>query len=255
LADIDNSVANARNIVKDLQGDFVADLNKRFPHVTVRWEGQQEQTNESVASMLVGFAVAILAMFMLLTIEFRSYLQPLLILMIIPFGAIGAVLGHFLMGLNISLFTLFGLVALTGVVVNDSIVLIDFINRRVRGGMPLKKALVESGRRRFRAVLLTSATTIAGLLPILTERSFQAQILIPMANVLVFGLMMTTLLVLFLVPAFYYIIARLSGVDPDEPVFDDDESESLLRDADAPADEMAQEDDPADTSAAEPIVT
>jgi multidrug efflux pump subunit AcrB len=254
-ADVEDGVANARDIVNDLQGEFVADLSERFPHVAVRWEGQQEQTNESVDSMLVGFAVAVLAMFMLLTIEFRSYIQPLLILMIIPFGAIGAVLGHFLMGLNISLFTLFGLVALAGVVVNDSIVLIDFINRRIRGGMPLKKALVEAGRRRFRAVLLTSATTIAGLLPILTERSFQAQILIPMANVLVFGLMMTTVLVLFLVPAFYYIVARISGIDPDEPIREEYEPDDALDDVDVPVDELAREAPVSDTPAAEPIAS
>jgi multidrug efflux pump subunit AcrB len=127
---------------------------------------------------------------------------------VIPFGMVGAVFGHALMGLPLTIFSLFGLIALTGVVVNDSIVLIDFINRHVRAGVPLRKALVESGRQRFRAVLLTSATTVAGLLPILTERSFQAQILVPMAASLVFGLMMSTVLVLLMIPTFYYIYCR-----------------------------------------------
>jgi len=162
---------------------------------------------------MIGLVVALLAMFVLLTLEFRSYFQPLMILFIIPFGMIGAVVGHALQGLPLTLFSLFGLVALTGVVVNDSIVLIDFINHRLRDGMPLAKALVDAGRRRFRPVLLTSLTTIAGLLPILLETSFQAQLLIPMATSLCFGLMVSTLLVLLLVPTMYLIYAQAVGLD------------------------------------------
>jgi len=144
-------------------------------------------------------------MFALLTFEFTSYVQPLIILAIIPFGVIGAILGHMVLGLPLTLFSFFGLVALTGVVVNDSIVLIDFINARVRSGVPAQEAVVEAGRRRFRPVLLTSATTVAGLVPILLERSLQAQILIPMATSLAFGLLLATLLVLILVPTLYRI--------------------------------------------------
>jgi multidrug efflux pump subunit AcrB len=149
-----------------------------------------------------------MAMFVLLVLQFQSYFQPLLILAAIPFGMIGAVWGHALLGLPLTLFSMFGLVALAGVVVNDSIVLVDFINVRVRAGEPLKDALRECGRRRFRPVLLTSLTTIAGLAPLLLERSFQAQLLIPMATSLAFGLMASTLLVLFMVPLFYQIYAR-----------------------------------------------
>ena len=133
-------------------------LGEKFPHVMIRWEGQQEQTVESVRSLMIGFMVALMAVFVVLTVEFRSYFQPLLILAIIPFGLIGAVWGHALMGLNISLMSMCGIVALTGVVINDSIVLVDFINRRVRAGMPIKEALIEGGRHRFRPVLLTSMT-------------------------------------------------------------------------------------------------
>ncbi len=202
-ADLDETRANADVIISELQQQFVPDLQKKYPAVGLRWEGQREQSKDSVGSLMTGFAIAILAMFVLLVLQFRSYIQPLLILAIIPFGMIGAVWGHALLGLPLTLFSMFGLVALSGVVVNDSIVLIDFINSRVRDGVPIREALLESGERRFRPILLTSLTTIAGLLPLMTERSFQAQLLIPMAASLAFGLMLATFLVLLLVPTFY----------------------------------------------------
>ena len=204
-ADVDTSKNVSETIVTDLQSSFVPELLKTYPALSVRWEGQREQSVESVGSLKVGFAVAVLAMFILLVLQFRSYVQPLLILAIIPFGMIGAVWGHALLGLPLTLFSMFGLVALAGVVVNDSIVLIDFINARVREGVPIRQALVETGQRRFRPVILTSLTTIAGLLPLLTEKSFQAQLLIPMAASLAFGLMLSTALVLLLVPVFYLL--------------------------------------------------
>ena len=204
-ADVDEATGNARNTVANLQKTFMPTLLTEFPAVQVRWEGQQEQTQESVRSLLLATGVALMVMFVLLTLEFKAYSQPLLILAIIPFGIIGAIFGHFIRGLPLTMFSFFGLVALTGVVVNDSIVLIDFINRRVRNGLPIDEALMEAGHRRFRPVILTSATTIAGLLPILVETSFQAQILIPMATSLSFGLLLATLLVLILVPTFFRI--------------------------------------------------
>jgi len=211
-ADVDEVIANASDITRDLRTNFLPALFADYPGVDVRWEGQAEQTTESLASLFLGLAIAMFAMYVLLTLEFRSYLQPLLILSIIPFGVIGAIGGHALLGRNLTLFSLFGLVALTGVVVNDSIVLIDFINHRIRDGLPLRQALLDAGRRRFRPVLLTSVTTIAGLLPILTETSSQAQIVIPMATSLSFGLMFATLLVLFLIPVYYSVYARLTGL-------------------------------------------
>ncbi len=230
-ADIDESKTNARDIVADLQAGFMPELLEQYPGVLVRWEGQQEQTQESIRSLMVGLIVAVLAMFVLLTLEFRSYFQPFLILCIIPFGFIGAIAGHAVFQLDLTLFSLFGLVALTGVVVNDSIVLIDFINHRVHDGMPLKKALLEAGQRRFRPVLLTSVTTIAGLIPLLMETSFQAQVLIPMATSLCFGLALATGLILILVPTFYYIYGviflrdSLNGTEEE----DDDEKEPLVQ--------------------------
>ncbi|TWU60287.1 Swarming motility protein SwrC [Rubripirellula tenax] len=202
-ADLDETKANANLIIGELQQSFVPQLRAQYPDIAIRWEGQREQSNESVSSLMVGFGIAIVSMFVLLVLQFRSYIQPLLILAIVPFGMIGAVWGHALLGLPLTLFSMFGLVALAGVVVNDSIVLIDFINARVRDGVPIREALLEAGQRRFRPIMLTSMTTIAGLAPLLTEKSFQAQLLIPMAASLAFGLLLATALVLILVPVFY----------------------------------------------------
>jgi multidrug efflux pump subunit AcrB len=150
-------------------------------------------------------------MYVLLTIQFTSYIQPVIVMGVIPFGFVGAIWGHAIMNIPLTLFSMLGLVALTGVVVNDSIVLVDFINARIRAGVPVPDAILQSGTRRFRPVLLTSMTTIAGLLPILTETSFQAQVVIPMAVSLCFGLSLATLLVLVLVPTFYSIYAGIAG--------------------------------------------
>ncbi|TVP97280.1 MAG: efflux RND transporter permease subunit [Planctomycetaceae bacterium] len=207
-ADVDEASANADLITDDLQNRFLPELLAEYPEVSVRWQGQREQSQESVGSLINGFGYALLAMFVLLVLQFRSYIQPVLILAVIPFGMIGAVWGHALLGLPLTLFSMFGLVALAGVVVNDSIVLIDFINARLRDGMDPFEALVESGRRRFRPIVLTSLTTIAGLAPLLTEKSFQAQLLIPMAASLAFGLMLATMQVLLLIPVFYAIYLR-----------------------------------------------
>jgi hydrophobic/amphiphilic exporter-1 (mainly G- bacteria), HAE1 family len=206
--------ANAKQIVEDLKTSYMPELFKKYPNVRVRWEGQEAESQDSIRSMMIGLALAMIGMYILLTIQFTSYLQPILIMMIIPFGCIGAIAGHFLLGLPVTMFSLFGLVALTGVVVNDSIVLIDFINQRMSDGMPLQDAVIDAGRRRFRPVLLTSVTTVAGLTPILMETSLQAQFLIPMATSLSFGIMMSTLLVLILVPSFYCILDILFHIGP-----------------------------------------
>jgi len=201
--DIAKSTLTSGQITADMEKRLMPGLLAEYPEVRVRWEGQREQTNESLRSLGIGFIVALFAMFILLTMEFKSYFQPLLIIFVIPFGCAGAVFGHALMGMPLTLFSMFGLVALSGVVVNDSIVLIDFINHRVRAGHPLREALREAGCLRFRPVLLTSVTTIGGLTPLLLETSFQAQFLVPMATSMAFGLMTTTLIVLILVPVMY----------------------------------------------------
>jgi hydrophobic/amphiphilic exporter-1 (mainly G- bacteria), HAE1 family len=231
-ADLDTAEGNAQEIIAKLRTEFFPVLlSEKYPGVTVNWEGQQKETMESLSSLLVGCAVALIFMFLLLVIEFRSYFQPLLILSIVPFGAIGAIWGHGIMGIEVTLFSFFGLVALTGVVVNDSIVLVDFINARVRGGMDYEQALLEAGRRRLRPVFLTSMTTIGGLFPMLLESSFQAQFLKPMATSIAFGLMLSTVLVLFQVPVCFQVYLKLLsllGFDPNESFEHDAASPSDL---------------------------
>ncbi len=211
-ADVDKAIGNAASIVAEMQNNFVPKLVERYKNeyganLEFNWEGEAQQNQESITSILIGFGVALLCMYVLLTFEFRSYIQPLIIMAIIPFAWAGAFLGHGIFGMEVTLFSLFGMISLTGVVVNDSIVLVDFINARVRSGTPLFEALMTAGKRRFRPILLTSMTTIAGLLPMLLETSLQAQVLIPMAVSLIFGLLFGTLLILVLVPVFYDIYA------------------------------------------------
>jgi multidrug efflux pump subunit AcrB len=206
ISDIDEDVGNASNIVADLASGFLPGLVQRYPGLKIDLEGQARRTAESLASLKKGFSLALMVIFLLLASQFRSYIQPVIIMIAIPFGLIGAVGGHLVMGLEFTMISIFGVVALSGIVVNDSLILVDFINRAVNSGVPVEKAVVESGRNRFRPVLLTSVTTIAGLFPLMLERSFQAQFLIPMAVSISFGLLAATLLTLLYVPALYLIV-------------------------------------------------
>ena len=214
-ANCDRTKGNSSEIIAEMRANFLPDILEKYNekyqgNYTVNWEGEQAQNQESLRSMGIGFGVALICMFVLLTLQFRSYMQPLIILAIIPFGWLGAILGHWIMDIDLTLFSFFGLIALTGVVVNDSIVLVDFINRRVREGVPLFDALMSAGSRRFRPIMLTSFTTVAGLFPMLLETSLQAQVLIPMACSLIFGLITGTLLILILVPVFYHCLLYTS---------------------------------------------
>ena len=155
--------------------------------------------------------MALLVIFTLLAVPLKSYVQPLIIMSAIPFGVVGAVWGHIVMGLNLTILSLFGVVALTGVVVNDSLVLVDFINRNRRSQLSLSASVRGAGRARFRAILLTSLTTFLGLLPLLLEKSLQAQFLIPMAVSLAFGVLFATVISLVIVPSIYLILDDLQG--------------------------------------------
>ena len=211
-AEVDSTKANAEKILADLDGDFLPRLLADYENMRYSFEGQHKETQRSVGSLFRGFIIAMLLVYTILAVIFRSYAQPLVVMAIIPFGFIGAVVGHFIMGHVLSLISLFGLVALSGVLVNDSLVLVDFINRARRGGTPLLEAVLEGGRKRFRAIVLTSVTTVAGLSPILFEKSVQAQFLIPMAISMSFGLMGATVLVLVLVPALYLLLSDVQGI-------------------------------------------
>ncbi|MDF1552682.1 MAG: efflux RND transporter permease subunit, partial [Deferrisomatales bacterium] len=214
-ADVDEDVANAEDVLADLEANFLPGLLADHPELSYSFEGQQKSRRESLESLWRGFAIALLAIYALLAIPFRSYLQPLIVMAAIPYGIVGAVGGHVLMGLPMTILSMFGIVALSGVVVNDSLVMIDYINRAREGGTPLHEAVMEAGGQRFRPILLTTLTTFFGLLPMILEKSVQAQFLIPMAISLGFGVMVATAITLVLVPASYTILedfTRLLGV-------------------------------------------
>lgn len=153
--------------------------------------------------------MALAAIFALLAIPLRSYFQPLLIMSAIPFGLVGAFLGHRILGMDLSILSVFGIVALAGVVVNDSLILVDYVNRKRRSGVPLRESILSAGSARFRPIFLTSLTTFAGLTPLLLETSLQAQFLIPMAVSLAFGVVFSTPIILILVPCTYMILEDL----------------------------------------------
>ena len=211
-ADVDSTKANAEKILAALDEDFLPRLLADYENMRYSFEGQHKETQRSVGSLFRGFIIAMLLVYTILAVIFRSYAQPLVVMSVIPFGFIGAVIGHLIMGHVLSLISLFGLVALSGVLVNDSLVLVDFINRARRQGIPLFEAVLAGGQQRFRAIILTSVTTVAGLSPILFEKSVQAQFLIPMAISMSFGLMGATILVLVLVPALYLLLHDVQSI-------------------------------------------
>jgi multidrug efflux pump subunit AcrB len=207
--DVDASVANANEINADLRKEVLPNLALEFPGLTYDFEGEQREQKESLDSLKVNFLVAQIAIFALLAIPFRSYTQPLIIMSAIPFGLVGAVFGHIAMGLNLTMLSMFGMVALTGVVVNDSLILVDLINRLRREGVSVDESIREAGERRFRPILLTTATTFLGLSPMIFETSMQARFLIPMAVSLGYGIVFATAITLLLVPTLYRILEDL----------------------------------------------
>ena len=156
--------------------------------------------------------LALLAIFILLAIPLSSYMQPLIIMSAIPFGMIGAIVGHVILGYDLSMFSLIGVVALSGIVINDSLVMIDLINRMRASGSSVLEAVMQSGTRRFRAIMLTTLTTFLGLTPLLLEKSIQAKFLIPMAISVAFGVVFATLITLLIVPSLYMIIEDLRQI-------------------------------------------
>jgi len=200
-ADLDSKIGNAEEINADLQSRFLPRLIQDYPGVRYSYEGEQREQADSFASLGQGFAVAMLAIYALLAIPFKSYTQPLVVMGAIPFGIVGAIWGHALLGIDLAMLSMFGVVALSGVVVNDSLILLSFYNKLREDGMPQDEAIVEAGRQRFRPIILTSATTFFALLPMILEKSVQAQFLIPMAVSLGFGILVATFIILLVVPA------------------------------------------------------
>ena len=220
-ATIDSKIANTEEVLADLKKTLLTKLALEYPGITIDLEGEDRERRDSTKSMKRGFLMALFIMFTLLAIPFRSYSQPLIVMAAIPFGLVGAVFGHLIMGFELSILSIFGLVALSGVLVNDSLLLIDYINRRRSSGLKVEAAVIEGGRRRFRPIVLTSLTTSLGLAPMIFETSVQAQFLIPMAISLGFGILFATAITLLLIPSLYLIVEDLRTIIGLKPVHEE----------------------------------
>tara|TARA_B100000745_G_scaffold26786_1_gene17401 strand:- start:100 stop:3201 length:3102 start_codon:yes stop_codon:yes gene_type:complete len=204
-ADVDPP-SQANTIINTLQKEVLPNLLQRYPGLRVSFEGKQAEIRESVNALFMGLIGVLFVIYVLLAVLFANYTQPFMILLAIPFGTIGAVIGHMIMGYSLSVMSLFGMMALAGVVVNDSLILVEFANKKRKYGLSTLNAVVEAGIQRFRPIVLTTLTTFVGLAPMILETSRQARFLIPMALSLGFGILFATLLTLILIPALYMII-------------------------------------------------
>ena len=201
-------ISQTGQVKETLKQDLLPQLQKDFPGLSYGWEGRQADFSESMSSLLGGFVLALFAIYAMLAIPFRSYVQPLIVMVAIPFGIVGAVVGHMIMGYSLSIMSMMGIVALSGVVVNDSLLLIDYANnlRRKNPELNAFNAIHQAGVRRFRPIMLTTLTTFGGLAPMIFESSRQARFMIPMALSLGYGILFATAITLIIVPCLYMII-------------------------------------------------
>ncbi len=217
--------SQAENIRREVQTTVLPDLIARHPGLTYSFEGHQAEIGESLGALAKGMLLALFGIYFLLAVPFKSYIQPLIVMFSIPFGVIGAIVGHILMDYSLSINSMFGVVALSGVVVNSSLVLIDLANRGVRSGIKPREAIHKAGIQRFRAIILTSLTTFGGVSPMILETSFEARMMIPMAISLGFGVLFATLITLGMIPVLYLILddfarfrAKVFGGNKEESV-------------------------------------
>lgn len=213
-ADVDRSQVSPEEINASIQRDVLPALMDRYRGIEISLSGEQEERSEAMTGLAMGAILALVIIYALLAIPLRSYVQPLVIMSVIPFGAVGAIVGHWVMGELLVFFSALGIVALSGVVVNSSLVLVDYVNRQRREGVDITTALLESGVVRFRPILLTSVTTFVGLVPLMANATPATAFVIPMAVSLAFGVLFATFITLFLVPALYAIAEDLFGWDP-----------------------------------------
>jgi multidrug efflux pump subunit AcrB len=199
-AELDEAVIRQEQVIAALNDSGIAEIAARYG-LDYRFAGKAEEQAETFADMRLGALLALALIYIILAWVFASFTRPFAVMLVIPFGLIGAVLGHMMMGYDLSILSLIAFLGLSGILVNDSIILVSAIDQRRRAGETQDQAIVEGACSRLRAVILTSATTIGGLTPLMFETSLQARFLIPMGITIVFGLMVTTLIVLFLVPA------------------------------------------------------
>ncbi len=214
---VDSEVTNTGQIQTSLKEELLVQIKKQNPQLQYSFEGSHRAQTNTMQGVQQGGVVALLLIYSLLALQFRSYFQPIIIMTAIPFGMVGALLGHLIMGYNLSIISILGIVALSGIVVNDSLILVDFINRSRDKGIPIIVAIIESGVRRFRPIILTTLTTFFGLLPMLFEQSLQARFLIPMAISLAFGVMFSTFVILILIPVLYMVMEDFRGLVRRQP--------------------------------------
>ena len=213
-ADIDrgNPNANANQARRTLENNMLSEFGELYPGIKYEFYGEQKDQAQSMVELRTSSMFALLVVFVLMAIPLSSYIQPLIVMSVIPFGIVGAIIGHILMGANISIMSMCGIVALSGVVVNDSLVLVDYVNRHRIRGKSIVEAAWEAGAARFRPIVLTSLTTFAGLSPMLFETDLQAKFLIPMAISLGFGILFATFITLILVPCVYLLLEDLKSL-------------------------------------------
>ncbi len=205
-------IDRTQQVLDTLKAEYLPRLVADYPGLSYRFEGRQADLKDALNSLVYGLALAMIIIFVLLAVPFRSYVQPAIVMMAIPFGIVGAVLGHLIMGYSMSIISLQGIVALSGVVVNGSLIMIDYANRRRREGHSAFEAIHMAGLRRFRPILLTTLTTFGGLTPMIFETSRQARFMIPMAISLGYGILFATVITLLLVPCLYLVIEDLVNV-------------------------------------------
>ena len=208
-ADVNGRTTNADAIVADLQSQVFPKLQEQWPEITLQVEGQTARSRETGQSIARGLLIGLLGIFLILSFQFRSYLEPVIVMLAIPVAFMGAVWGHLIMGYNLSMPSLIGAASLAGIVVNNAILLVQFIKSYREQGMSAQEAAGAASRARFRAILITTSTTVAGMLPLLAETSTQAMAVIPLVISVVFGLLVSTVLILVALPALYAILEDL----------------------------------------------
>lgn len=206
MADFNPEKVESRLIIDEVQRQFIPQMLSKYPGVTSELSGQSKEMQALFTELGQSMLIAFVLIYVLLAIPLKSYLQPLMVMSVIPFGFIGAIIGHLLFDKSFSMMSGFGIIALSGVVVNDSLLMVEFINRAREEGYSLKESVLQAGVQRFRAIILTSLTTFLGLFPIMFETSLQAQIIIPMAVSLAFGILFATVITLFLIPSLYLLL-------------------------------------------------
>ena len=211
-AKVNPDVIEPNTILRDVMVQAIPQYLKQYPGVSFKLQGNSKEQQDAIMSLAQGFLFALFAIYALLAIPLKSYSQPLIIMSVIPFGIVGAIIGHMVLGQSVSVLSICGIIALSGVVVNDSLIMVDFVNRARAEGMSMIDAAMKAGSERFRAIILTSLTTFMGLMPIVFERSLQAQVVIPMAISLAFGILFATVITLLLVPALYMVLDDIKSI-------------------------------------------